>query len=63
MICLSIGVFETLHHIPGLEALNAFGTEHIGLQVLLLAAGMALYAGMTLLSLQTACRRFERIDL
>ena len=60
---LSIGVFETLHHIPGLEALNAFGTEHIGLQMLLLAAGMALYAGMTLLSLQTACRRFERIDL
>ena len=60
---LSIGVFETLHHIPGLEAVNAFGTEHIGLQVLLLAAGMALYAGMTLLSLQTACRRFERIDL
>lgn len=60
---LSIGVFETLHHIPGLEAVNAFGTEHIGLQMLLLAAGMALYAGMTLLSLQTACRRFERIDL
>ncbi len=60
---LSIGVFETLHHIPGLEAVNAFGTEHIGLQVFLLAAGMALYAGMTLLSLQTACRRFERIDL
>ena len=62
-IFLSIGVFETLHHIPGLEAVNAFGTEHIGLQMLLLAAGMALYAGMTLLSLQTACRRFERIDL
>lgn len=60
---LSIGVFETLHHIPGLEAVNAFGTEHIGLQMLLLAAGIALYAGMTLLSLQTACRRFERIDL
>ena len=60
---LSIGVFETLHHIPGLEAVNAFGTEHIGLQMLLLAAGLALYAGMTLLSLQTACRRFERIDL
>ncbi len=60
---LSIGVFETLHHIPGLEAVNAFGTKHIGLQMLLLAAGMALYAGMTLLSLQTACRRFERIDL
>lgn len=60
---LSIGVFETLHHIPGLEAVNAFGTAHIGLQVFLLAAGMALYAGMTLLSLQTACRRFERIDL
>lgn len=60
---LSIGVFETFHHIPGLEALNAFGTAHIGLQVLLLAAGMVIYAGMTLLSLQTACRRFERIDL
>ena len=31
-----IGVSEAVHHIPGLEALNAFGFDHLPLQLLLL---------------------------
>ena len=57
------GVAEALHHIPGLEALNAFGFEHIALQLMLLVSGGLLFAAMTLLSYHKACRDFERIDL
>jgi hypothetical protein len=57
------GAAEALHHVPGLEALNSFGTDNIGLQALLLAAGVVLYLLMTLLSCGRACRDFERIDL
>ena len=60
---LMIGVAEALHHIPGLEALNAFGFDHIGLQLALLAAGAAAFAAMTYLSYNKACQRFELIDL
>lgn len=60
---LTIGIAEALHHFPGLEALNAFGTDHILLQVCLLGAGALCYALMTVLSCRRACSRFERIDL
>ncbi len=60
---LLVGVAEALHHIPGLAPLNAFGTEYIGLQFLLLAAGIAAYVLMTTLSCRAACRSFEKIDL
>ena len=60
---LGIGAAETLHHIPGLAALNAFGTEHMGLQALLLVTGMAAFAIMTCASYRLACIRFEKIDL
>ena len=60
---LIIGVFEALHHIPGLESLNAFGTEHLGLQAALLCAGLVLFALMTGIAYHKACERFERIDL
>ena len=36
---LLIGIAEALHHFPGMEALNAFGFDHIGLQLLTLLAG------------------------
>lgn len=62
-VFLVITLFEALHHIPGLEALNAFGFEHIGLQLVLLIAGLTAFAVMTLLSFRSACARFERIDL
>lgn len=60
---LTIGAAETLHHIPGLEALNAFGTEHLFLQLLLLLGGAVVFLLLTVLSLQKACVRFERTDL
>jgi len=60
---LTIGAAEALHHVPGLEALNAFGFDHIALQLSLLFCGALLYAGMTYLSCQKACADFEKIDL
>ena len=60
---LTVGAAETLHHIPGLEALNAFGTEHIALQLSLLAAGIILWLALTCFSCRLSCRRFEKIDL
>ena len=60
---LSIGIFETLHHIPGLEMLNAFGTDEIMLQVSLLVTGIVTWMMMTALSYRKACIHFEKIDL
>ena len=58
-----IFVAEALHHIPGLAWINAFGTEYIGQQVILLATGILIFLLMTLLSCRKACADFERIDL
>ena len=60
---LWIGLAETLWHLPGLSALNAFGTDRLPLQLGLLFCGMLVYAAMTVLSCKKACERFERIDL
>ena len=60
---LCMTVFEALHHVPGLEALNAFGTEAIGLQICLLIAGITSWLLMTTLSCRKACERFEKLDL
>ena len=60
---LTIGVFEAAHHIPGLAVLNAFGTERMGPQLIALAAGMAVFAGVTAAACKKACARFETIDL
>lgn len=59
----TIAAAEAAHHIPGLGALNAFGTAHMGLQLGLLAAGALAYAGLTYLAHRRACYHFERIDL
>ena len=58
-----IFVFEALHHVPGLGALNAFGTDHMGLQLIMLIAGAVLFIIMTGLSYKYASRNFEKIDL
>ena len=60
---LLIFALEALHHIPGLEAVNAFGFEHMGLQLALLLAGAAAFLVLTLLSCKAACRNFDRLDL
>lgn len=59
----TITVAEALHHFPGLEPLNALGTERLVLQTALLAAGLLAFALITLLSYKKACYDFERIDL
>ncbi|MBQ3338265.1 MAG: ABC-2 transporter permease, partial [Atopobiaceae bacterium] len=51
---LVIGIAEALHHIPGLEALNAFGLTHLPLQLGLLAAGGVCYLALTGLALKSA---------
>ena len=60
---LLVGVAEALHHIPGLEALNAFGFDHFGLQMLLLAGGALMFILLTWLSYNKATVSFEKIDL
>ncbi len=64
IVCfLLIGIAEALHHIPGMEAVNAFGFDSIGLQLVMLIAGVLLYVILTLLSYRRACVNFEKIDL
>jgi len=60
---LVIFIAEALHHVPGLEELNAFGFEHFALQISLLLTGALLYGILTYLSYHKACADFERIDL
>ena len=60
---LAITLFEALHFFPGLGALNAFGTDHLGLQLGLFAAGILCYAVLTALAYRRACGFFEKIDL
>lgn len=60
---LMIGFFEALHHFPGLAAVNAFGFDHLVLQMTLLLCGALLYAMLTWISYQKACVDFEKIDL
>lgn len=62
-VFLMIGVAETLHHLPGLGALNAFGFDDFALQMLLFLAGVTLYIVMTYASYKRACSDFENIDL
>ena len=60
---LLIGIAEALHHFPGMEALNAFGFDHIGLQFSAVVAWAILYILLTVRSYNKACENFERIDL
>lgn len=60
---LVIFVAEAMHHVPGLEVVNAFGTESLSIQILLLVSGMIIFLLMTVLSYKKACRSFERINL
>ncbi len=60
---VAIGIAESLHHFPGLDCLNAFGTDRILLQSSLLFAGALLYAALTFFSYRKACADFEKVDL
>ena len=61
-ILFVIGIAESLHHIPGLEAVNA-GFDAAGLQVTALVIGVVLFTGLTLISYKKSCSNFEKIDL
>ena len=58
-----IFIAESLHHFPGLEALNAFGFDNLTLQISLLLIGVLLFCVLTFLSYKKACADFEKIDL
>lgn len=60
---LVIFTAETLHYVPGLEKLNAFGTDDMAIQLIMLVAGIMIFLLMTVLSYGRACQHFERIDL
>ena len=59
LICLG----ESLHFIPGMSVVNAFGFDSLGIQLILFALGLLAYLGITLGAYRLSCRRFERIDL
>ena len=58
-----IGIAEALWHIPGFEALNAFGFANLPLQFSLLVAGIVCYIALTAIALKSASASFERTDL
>ena len=60
---LAICAAEALHHFPGLSAVNAFGSDHIVLQISLLLFGILIYTLMTYLAYRKSCADFEIIDL
>ena len=60
---VTIGIAETLWHIPGLEALNAFGTDELPLQLGLLLTGILCYTALTALALRSSEESFENTDL
>ena len=60
---LAIGAAEAAHHFPGLQPLNAFGTEHFALQLTALCAGIVVFVLLTLFSCSRASRNFEKVDL
>ena len=58
-----VGIGETLIQIPVLSALNAFGFEHIGLQVSVFMVGIASFALLTVVSMHRSIKNFEKINL
>lgn len=58
-----IGIAETLHHIPGFEAVNSFGFENMLLQLVGLIFGAVSYVLLTFVALKKSIKRFEIIDL
>lgn len=60
---LIVGIGETLFHIPGLEAINAFGFYNIKLQLCIFSVSLFAFVMMTLFSMKRAEKYFEAIDL
>lgn len=60
---LAVAIGEALHYFPSMEAINAFGCEHLGLQLGIFCTGAVLYIILTLMSTKRAMKHFESIDL
>lgn len=60
---LIIGAAETLHHLPGLEWLNALDFSFAGPQLIVLLMAIIVYAAATTAACRTAQRSFEKINL
>lgn len=62
---LLIGLFETLDHVvPYMKTVcESFAPADLARQLPVLAGGLAVYAGLTLLACRVSERRFERVDL
>lgn len=60
---VTVGLGETLHHIPGLGWLNAASGDGVGRQAVVLLGGVIFYAVGTLLSMKRSEERFEKLDL
>ncbi len=60
---LTVCVAETLHHIPGLEFLNAVRGDAVFIQAGILGAAAALYVIGTIISMNSSIKKFEKIDL
>ncbi len=60
---LVIGFAETLHHLPGLDWLNALDFSFAGRQMTVLSAAFAVYIAGTVFACKISQKRFERIDL
>lgn len=60
---IAVGIAEALHHFPHLEFLNAFGTENLPSQIILLSGGIASFCALSLISYKKSVKRFEKIDL
>jgi len=64
IVCfLTIGVCETLHYLPNLDFLNAFGSDFFAIQCSLLAIGFFVFLLLSLASYKISYKRFEKIDL
>ena len=58
-----LAVGETLHHLPRLSLMNAFGFEHWPLQLMLLLSGNVCFLLLTIFSCKRSMKRFEALDL
>lgn len=60
---LTVGIAETLHHIPILNFLNSTGGRDLIVQAAILLVSVVIYVSATLLSMKRSVRNFETIDL
>ena len=64
-IIASVVIFcaEALHHIPPLAVMNSFGFENFGVQIIVFAAGAALFALLTAAAIKKSIKSFEEADM